>query len=133
MANLKYFPNWFLSETENCFSQKSTSALTSSDQWLFCHKDVYFSARDKMWQKCVAREGGGGGGCMTLPYSFFLQNLENRPFVASHSRGTKPPFWSARDELGEDKEGKFNDLSLLFFLSHCILYSPRGFLSLAKG
>lgn len=62
MANLKYFPKWFLSETENCLSQKSTSALTSIDQWLFCHEDVYLSARGKMWQKCVAREGGGGGG-----------------------------------------------------------------------
>lgn len=63
-------------------------------------------------------------GGKTLPYSFFLQNLKTRSFVASHSLGTKPPFWSARDELGEDKEGKFNDISLLFLLSHCILYSP---------
>ena len=42
----------------------------------------------------------------SLPYPFFLQNLNHRPFVASHSRGTKPLFWSARDELGEDKQGK---------------------------
>ena len=28
----------------------------------------------------------------------------NRPFASSHSRGTKPPYWRARDALGEDKQ-----------------------------
>ena len=28
----------------------------------------------------------------------------NRPFASSHSRGTKPPYWRARDAPGEDKQ-----------------------------
>ena len=32
----------------------------------------------------------------------FLQG--NRPFASSHSRGTNPPYWRARDALGEDKQ-----------------------------
>ena len=28
----------------------------------------------------------------------------NRPFAASHSRGTKPPRWRAKVTLGQDKQ-----------------------------
>ena len=30
----------------------------------------------------------------------------NRPFAASHSRGTKPPCWNAKVALGQDKQRK---------------------------
>ena len=29
--------------------------------------------------------------------------MVNRPFAASHSRGTKPPCWRAKVALGQDK------------------------------
>ena len=34
--------------------------------------------------------------------NFVLSN--NRPFAASHSRGTKPPYWRAKVGLGQDKQ-----------------------------
>ena len=27
------------------------------------------------------------------------------PFATSHSRGSKPPFWRAKDALGQEKQG----------------------------
>ena len=29
-----------------------------------------------------------------------------RPFATSHSRGTKPPCWRAKEALGQDKQRK---------------------------
>ena len=45
-------------------------------------------------------EGGGGEGGKTLPYAFFLQNLKNRPFVASHSLGYKTTFLERERRTG---------------------------------
>ena len=42
----------------------------------------------------------------------------NRPFAASHSRGTKPPCWRGKVALGEDKQRKLSfDIMYPFCLS----------------
>ena len=56
----------------------------------------------------------------------------NRPFASSHSRDTKPPYWRARDALGEDKQrtnhAKWSELFAfsvpvrLLFSSTAVLY-----------
>ena len=41
--------------------------------------------------------------------------LTDRPFAASHSRGTKPPCWRAKVALGQDKQRK---------LPFTVIYAP---------
>ena len=60
----------------------------------------------------------------------------NRPFASSHSRGTKPPYWRARDAPGEDKQrtnhAKWSELFAfsvpvrLLFSSMAVLYPVNG-------
>ena len=61
-------------------------------------------------------EGSACFGCTA-----FLQR--NWPFASSHSRGTKPPYWRARDAPGEDKQrtnhaNRFFCPSASFVLQH---------------
>ena len=44
----------------------------------------------------------------------------NRPFAASHSRGTKPPFWRANVALGEDKQKTYRNLNVTFLFLSCL-------------
>ena len=50
----------------------------------------------------------------------------NRPFAASHSRGTKPPCWRAKVALGQDEKRK------LPFKIMCFLFVMCDFCSLAR-
>ena len=43
--------------------------------------------------------------CCKMSLSFILLDY-NRPFAASHSRGTKPPCWRENVALGQDKQRK---------------------------
>ena len=52
--------------------------------------------------------------------------FSKRPFVACHSRSTKPLCWRVNVALGQDKQRKllFKTVCLLFFLSKCDFSSP---------
>ena len=53
----------------------------------------------------------------------------NRPFAASQSRGTKPPYWRAKVALGQDKQRNYHlKLCMLFCLSY-----PRATFALQYG
>ena len=43
----------------------------------------------------------------------------NRPFAASHSRGTKPPCWRAKVALGQDKQKAYMSLNDNFLCLTC--------------
>ena len=51
----------------------------------------------------------------------FLLTFErsNRPFVASHSRGTKPPCWRARVAVSQDKQKTYIILNVNFLCLSC--------------
>ena len=53
----------------------------------------------------------------------------NRPFAASHSRGTKPPCWRAKVALGQDKQKTYPILNSNFLCLSC----PRATFSLQHG
>ena len=44
--------------------------------------------------------------------------MANRPFAASHSRGTKPPCWRAEVALGQDKQRKL-PLKIMYAFKFC--------------
>ena len=46
----------------------------------------------------------------------------NRPFAASQSRGTKPPYWRAKVALGQDQQRK---LPFKIMYAFCLSY-PRA-------
>ena len=70
----------------------------------------------------VCRVGEGGGGDQSCVAK---KKRLNRLFVASHSRGKKPPYWKARYALGKDKQKEItifkNDVKLF---SSCPIVSP---------
>ena len=45
--------------------------------------------------------------------------MRNRPFAASHSRGTKPPFWRAKVALKQDKQKTYIILNGKFLFLSC--------------
>ena len=53
----------------------------------------------------------------------------NRPFAASQSRGTKPPYWRANVALGLDKQRK---LPFKIMYAFCLSY-PRATFALQYG
>ena len=55
--------------------------------------------------------------------------LNNRPFAASHSRGTKPPRWGAKIALGQDKQKTYITWNGNFLC----LPSPSATFSLQHG
>ena len=73
----------------------------------------------------------------------FVHYYCNRPFAASHSRGTEPPCWRAKVSMGGDKPKAYiilnaNFLITLFVLPLCDFglqhggFVPREWLA-AKG
>ena len=65
-------------------------------------------------------------GRLSLVESFFKHN---RPFAASHSRGTKPPRWRAKVALGQDKQKTYIILN-----GNCLcLSSPSATFALQHG
>ena len=54
---------------------------------------------------------------------------QDRPFAASHSRGTKPPCWRAKVELGQDKQGKLPFKIMYVFCLSC----PSANFALQRG
>ena len=44
---------------------------------------------------------------------------QNRPFAASHSRDTKPPYWWAKVALGQDKQRKLQFKIMDVFCLSC--------------
>ena len=48
-------------------------------------------------------------------FNRFVALTINRPFAASHSRGTKPPYWRAKVALGQDKQKACIVLNSNFF------------------
>ena len=60
----------------------------------------------------------------TIP-SIIIPSLPNRPFAASHSRGTKLLCWRTKVALGQDKQThNLKWLFSLFVLSQCDFCSP---------
>ena len=55
--------------------------------------------------------------------------LNNRPFAASHSRGTKPPCWRAKVALGHDKHRKLPFQIMYVFCLSC----PSATFALQRG
>ena len=55
--------------------------------------------------------------------------IENRPFAASHSRGTKPPCWRAKVALGQDKQRKLPFKIMYVFCLSC----PSATFALQRG
>ena len=53
---------------------------------------------------------------------YFASFLTNRPFAASHSRDTKPPYWKAREAVGQG----------IVYLCECITTVVSFFLFLCK-
>ena len=53
----------------------------------------------------------------------------NRPFAASHSRGTKPPCWRANVALGQDKQRKLPFQIVYVFCLSC----PSTTFALQRG
>ena len=53
----------------------------------------------------------------------------NRPFAASHLRGTKPPCWRAQVTLGQDKQRKLPFQIMYVFCLSC----PSATLALQRG
>ena len=53
----------------------------------------------------------------------------NRPFTASHSRGTKPPCWRAKVALGQDKQKTYKNLNGNFLFLSC----PSATFALQRG
>ena len=53
----------------------------------------------------------------------------NRPFAASHSRGTKPPCWRAKVALGQDKQRQLPFQIIYVFCLSC----PSANLTLQRG
>ena len=49
----------------------------------------------------------------------FVDLTINRPFAASHSRGTKPPYWRAKVALGQDKQMAYIILNGNFLCLSC--------------
>ena len=54
---------------------------------------------------------------------------QDRPFAASHSRGTKPPCWTAKVALGQDKQGKLPFKIMYVFCLSC----PSANFALQRG
>ena len=54
---------------------------------------------------------------------------QDRPFAASHSRGTKPPCWRAKVALGQDKQRKLPFKIMYVFCLSC----PSANFSLQRG
>ena len=72
-------------------------------------------------------------GSFELPYvqicradksELFFFFLQNRPFVASRSRGTKLPYWRAKVALGQDKQRKLPFKIIYVF---CLSYPSATF------
>ena len=61
--------------------------------------------------------------CCKMSLSFILLDY-NRPFAASHSRGTKPPCWRAKVALGQDKQRKLPFKIMYVF---CLSYPSATF------
>ena len=45
--------------------------------------------------------------------------MADRPFAASHSRGTKPPCWRAKVALGQDEQKKVKTMYAFKFCWSC--------------
>ena len=62
---------------------------------------------------------------LVLPSNRFTQSLlmkaemGNRPFAATHSRGTKPPCWRGKVALGKDKQRKLPFQIMYVFCLSC--------------
>ena len=52
-------------------------------------------------------------------FNRFVDLTINRPFAASHSRDTKPPYWRAKVALGEDKQKAYKILNDNFLYLSC--------------
>ena len=66
--------------------------------------------------------------CCKMSLSFILLDY-NRPFAASHSRGTKPPCWRAKVALGQDKQRKLPFKIMYVFCLSC----PSATFALQRG
>ena len=62
-------------------------------------------------------------------YQSILELHLNRPFAASHSRGTKPPCWTAKVALGQDKQRKLPFQIVYVFCLSC----PSATFALQRG
>ena len=68
---------------------------------------------------------GEGVRCRNIP----VKNDDNRPFVASNSRGTKPPCWRAKVAPGQDKQRKLPFKIMYVFCLSC----PSATFALQRG
>ena len=66
--------------------------------------------------------------CCKMSLSFILLDY-NRPFAASHSHGTKPPYWRAKVTLGQDKQRKLPFKIMYGFCLCC----PSAIFALQRG
>ena len=57
-------------------------------------------------------------GCCKMSLSFILLDYD-RSFAASHSCGTKPPYWRAKVTLGQDKQRKLPFKIMYVFCLSC--------------
>ena len=68
----------------------------------------------------------GWGGCIRSQEQNFRPN---RPFAASHSRGTQPPSWRTKVALGQDNQRKLPFKIMYVFCLSC----PSATFALRRG
>ena len=68
-------------------------------------------------------------GFQSYPDHYLKTNADNRPFAASHSRGTKTPCWRAKVALGQDKHRKLPFQIMYVFCLSC----PSATFALQRG
>ena len=92
---------------------KAVHLFTNAFQFPFLHPMQCWNWSKIVHTLCMWGWGGGEGADQSCVAK---KKRLNRLFVASHSRGKKPPYWKARYALGKDKQKEItifkNDVKL---------------------